>query len=210
MVENLISRSPGSLISVFLPLLSEQKNMRIFGLLFVFFHRCFNIDLVALGLLWIGCPEAAVGTLLRHCALWQSGCRRLLLKHQHSSVMISVKTKNKWQRSFNKNLFYRNVCDILSHTESPFICRPLGGDICVGSWQVSITEVWLRTEERKNIQCGLRIVSITFNKNKTFFSVLRIRFMSKEEKVNQLTPWSCHSSNQKSSGVTLFFCLAHT
>lgn len=95
MVENLLSRSPGSLISVFLPLLSEQKNVRIFSLLFAFFRRCFDIELLALGLLWIGCPEAAVGMLLRHCALWQSGCRRLLSKHQHSSVMISVKTKNK-------------------------------------------------------------------------------------------------------------------
>lgn len=66
-----------------------------FSLLFLFYQHCFNIELLALGLRWIGCPESAVGMLLRHCALWQSGCRRLLLKHQHSSVMISVTKKER-------------------------------------------------------------------------------------------------------------------
>lgn len=80
---------------------------------------------------WTGCPESAVGMLSRHCALWQSGCCRLLLKQQHSSVMISVK-RNEWKRTFNKSLFYSKVFEIFLDTESgsqSFIWRPLGGDI---------------------------------------------------------------------------------
>lgn len=80
---------------------------------------------------WTGCPESAVGMLSRHCALWQSGCCRLLLKQQHSSVMISVKRKE-WKRTFNKSLFYSKVFEIFLDTESwsqSFILRPLGGDI---------------------------------------------------------------------------------
>lgn len=50
MMENLISRSPGSLISVFLPLLLEQKNVSDFTLLLLFYHHS-NIELLALGLL---------------------------------------------------------------------------------------------------------------------------------------------------------------
>lgn len=60
-------------------------------------------------------------------------------------------------------MFYSDVCEIISDTEneSPFSCRPLGGDICVES----NTEVGLSGTEEKEMflmcfQCILRVISI--------------------------------------------------
>lgn len=110
-------QSPWSLISVS----SRFQSSAFFFLLK--YRRCFNIE----HWLWVCCGLVTMKPLLG--CFWDIVLYGSLGRFAfETSAFQCCIWKKEREKSFNKNQFYRKVCEILSATESesPFIWRPLG------------------------------------------------------------------------------------